>query len=189
MDTGEVKSEPPTAFLRTVAKFKAKPLDLPLRTGNSSLHPTSARMYTTFCRNRNANLYEKYLSLIGDSDLSWLGDSAYVPSFKASAPFNSKNDERFVQGGMSRGSREMNGLVRYDYKQNIIEECRKFGQPHGLRVVCTQMGHIWIRLHDSGKRLAQLVLNSDMSEQSSVDEGGLEIIRANIDLITECFTK
>ena len=32
------------------------------------------------------------------------------------------------------------GLVRYEYKCNIIEECRRDGKEHGLRVVCTQMG-------------------------------------------------
>lgn len=189
MDAEEEKLESHPALAATVAKFKAKPLDLPLRSGNASLHPTSARLYTTFCGNRTAGLYVKFLSLIGDSDLSWLGDSTFMPSFTACAPFHSKKDERPVQGDMSRGSREMNGLVRYDYKQNIIEECRKFGKPHGLRVVCTQMGHIWIRLHDDGKRLAQLVLNSDLSEQSSVDDGGLDIVRANLDLIAECFKR
>ena len=81
----------------------------------------------------------------------------------------------------------MHGIVRYEYKSNIIEECRKDGKVHGLRVVCTQMGHIWIRLHKNNQRLAQLVLNGDLSEQSSIDDGGLKILKENIQLIRNCF--
>ena len=36
----------------------------------------------------------------------------------------------------------VHGLVRYEYKGNLIEEGRKDGLEHGLRVDCTQMGDI-----------------------------------------------
>ena len=79
------------------------------------------------------------------------------------------------------------GLVRYAYKCNIIEECRRDGKEHGLRVVCTQMGDVWIRLHRHGKRLAQIVLNADLTEQSSIDDGGLKGLRQHLHLIRDCF--
>lgn len=81
----------------------------------------------------------------------------------------------------------MHGVVRYEYKGNIVEEGRKHGDTHGLRVVFTQMGHFWIRLFKNGKRLAQLVLNGDFSKQSSIDEGGLKILMQHLHLIVDCF--
>ena len=165
---------------KTISKFKIGP-DL------KTAHPTALKKYDVFNRRRTADLFITFLALVGDEDLSWLSNAVHVPLFVACVPFNGKNNERPVCGGMDKNSKAAHGIVRYVYKSNIIEEFRKEGQPHGLRVVCTEMGHVWIRLHDTGKRLAQVVLNGDLTEQSSTDEGGLKILQDNLRLIRDCF--
>jgi hypothetical protein len=168
-----------TTLERTIAIFKSDP-NVP------NLHEATLTKYKKFCSNRTVDLYTTFFKLIGEEDLSWCNEATYNASFRANAPFGGKKNERNVSGG-AKSSQKMHGIVRYEYKGNIIEECRKDGQVHGLRVVCTQMGHIWIRLHKNNKRLAQLVLNGDLSEQSSIDEGGLKILKDNIQLIRNCF--
>ena len=39
----------------------------------------------------------------------------------------------------------------------------------------------------NGRRLAQIVLNADLSEQSSMDDGGLEILKQHLHLVKDCF--
>ena len=165
---------------RTVAIFKSDPAGFP------KPHQTALNKYQIFCANRTAGLYVTFLGLIGEQDLSWCNDAKYTASFMANVPFPGKNNERAVSGGATQ-SRKMHGIVRYEYKGNIIEECCKDGKQHGLRVVCTQMGHIWIRLFKNGQRLAQIVLNADLSEQSSIDEGGLKSLKQHLHLIRDCF--
>jgi len=183
----EVKSEIHPALEQTVRRFKQRPLDIPLPGRRTTLHATSTRKYNKFCRGRRANLYSVFLKLVGDDDLSWLDETVFVESFRANVPFPGKKNERSVQGGRGCASKIMHGIVRYEYKDNIIEECRKEGKQHGLRVVCTQMGHVWIRLYDSGTRLAQIVLNADLSEQSAIDDGGLAMLSSHVHLVRECF--
>ena len=103
--------------------------------------------------------------------------------------FLGKKNERPVSGGRCNTTGRPHGVIRYQYKANVIEEGRKGGQPHGLRVVCTQMGDIWIRLHKNGERLAQVVLHADLSENSSMakDDGGLKTLRQHLHLIQDCF--
>lgn len=143
-------------------------------------------MYNVFCHNRTAELYSTFFTLIGSPDPDF-SDAKYVPVFTACVPFNQRNAVPI--SGMAK-SGIAHGLVRYEYKGNLIEECRKEGKEHGLRVVCTQVGQIWIRLFSNGKRLAQIVLSSDLSIASSpppIDEGGLKMLRNNLHLIRECF--
>lgn len=153
----------------------------------AKLHPTALRKYAVFCSNRTAELYRKFLTLVGDEDQAWLDDAVFTTSFRACAPFAGKKHERDVSGMAKGRSPVMHGLVRYEYKGHVVEECRKDGRQHGLRVVCTEMGHVWLRFYENGNRLAQLVLNGDMSEQSSVDEGGLKVLKSNLDLVRKCF--
>ena len=129
---------------RTVAIFKSDPAGL------TKAHQSALKKYQIFCANRTARLYVTFLELIGEHDLSWCNDANYTASFMANVPFPGKNNERAVSGGATQ-SRKMQGIVRYEYKGNIIEECCKDGRQHGLRVVCTQMGHIWIRLFKNGQ--------------------------------------
>ena len=166
---------------RTVAVFKSDP------TGFPKGHQTALNKYEIFCANRTAELYTTFLGLIGEENLSWCDDAEYTASFMANVPFPGKNNERAVSGGATQ-SRKMQGIVRYEYKGNIIEECCKDGKQHGLRVVCTQMGHIWIRLFKNGHRLAQIVLNADLSEQSSIDDGGLQTLKEHLHLVKKCFS-
>ena len=166
---------------RTITMFKSDPT-IP------NLHEVAQKKYKTFNENRNVELYTKFLELIGEKDLTWCNEAKYNPSFKANVPFAGKKNERNVCGGLT-SSQKMQGIVRYEYKANVVEECRKDGNCHGLRVVCTQMGHIWIRLFNNNKRLAQVVLNADLSEQSCIDDGGLKIVKENLQLIRDCFPK
>ena len=165
---------------RTIAVFKGDPSGLP------KAHQSALDKYKIFCAKRTTGLYTTFLGLIGEQDLSWCNDAQYTASFLANVPFPGKNNERAVSGGATQ-SRKMQGIIRYEYKGNIIEECCKNGRQHGLRVVCTQMGHIWIRLFKNGNRLAQVVLNGDLSEQSSIDDGGLETLKQHLHLISNCF--
>jgi hypothetical protein len=166
---------------RTVVAFRADPA-LP------DIHATAARMYGTFCARRTPKLYTKFFQLVGDEDYEgWLSGSRYTPAFRACAPFHGKKDERSVAGGRCVASGKMHGLVRYEYKKNVIEECRRDGEPHGLRVVCIETGHIYIRLYNQGERVAQIVLNSDLSVQNTIDDGGLKNLQAHLHLITACF--
>jgi hypothetical protein len=153
----------------------------------SKAHSVASRRYDIFCHHRTASLYVTFLELIGDLDLSWCDDAVFMPSFMANAPMSGKKYERAVTGGNNSG--KMHGLVRYEFTGCIIEECRKDDRPHGLRVVCTQMGDIWIRLHDNGARLAQIVLHADLTVQSSIDGGGLGLLQEHLHLIQDCLTK
>lgn len=148
-------------------------------------HDVAQRKYSAFCYNRTAELYNTFFHLVGAPDLS---EAKFAPTFTANAPFPGKKDERIVSGMAKKGV--MHGIVRYEYKGNIIEECRKDGLEHGLRVVCTQMGDIWLRLHSDGNRLAQIVLSSDLREAGNpkpIDEGGLKTLRSHLHLILACF--
>ena len=123
------------------------------------LHDVAQRKYGVFCRNRTAELYTTFWTLLGGPpDLT---GTRFVPSFNACVPFPGKTNERPVSGMAKKGA--MHGVIRYEYKGNLVEKCRQEGREHGLRVVCTQMGDIWIRLFSKGKRLAQIVLSSDRS--------------------------
>jgi hypothetical protein len=166
---------------RTVAAFQFDP-------SLQNIHPVAAQLYATFCNARTAALYTTFFALVGDEDyLNWLGEATYSSAFRACAPFHGKKDERSVAGGKCVLSGKMHGLVRYEYKKNVIEECRREGEAHGLRVVCLETGHVYIRLYNQGKRVAQIVLNSDMSVQSMIDDGGLMHLQKNLHLITSCF--
>lgn len=181
-DAAEAKSTTETGALtleKTVEAFKDDPV-VP------NVHEAALRKYVVFCRNRTADLYRTFFALVGDRDLSWCNDAVYCPSFAACAPFAGQKYARMVSGGTNR-SKQMHGLVRYDYQCHIIEECRKGGKQHGLRVVCTEMGHVWLRLYKNGERLAQLVLNGDMSVQSKIDDGGLRGLKEHLHLIRACF--
>jgi hypothetical protein len=167
---------------KTLAIFKGDPSGVP------NLHPAALKKYNVFCRQREADLYMIFLALVGDEDCSWLDDAVFLPSFTAAAPMAGKKNERPVSGGANK-SKKMHGIVRYEYHLCVVEECRKDGRQHGLRVCCTQMGDVWIRLYKNGNRLAQIVLNSDLSVQSSIDDGGLKKLRAHLHLILDCFVE
>ena len=154
-----------------------------------NVHTAAQRKYSFFCRNRTSALYELFFSLVDeDGDGNWWEhEGLYTHSFVACVPFPGKKNERKVSGGMRSSSKQPHGLVRYAYKQNIIEEGRRDGKPHGLRVVCTQMGHVWIRLWRRGDRLAQIVLNGDMSVQSTIDDGGLKMLKDHLPAVLQCF--
>ena len=163
---------------QAIAAFRSNP-------SVAKAHEVAQRKYSIFCRNRTADLYTAIFDLVGAPDLS---EAKFAPAFKACAPFPGKKDERTVNGMVKKGV--MHGVVRYEYKGNIIEECRKDGVEHGLRVVCTQMGDIWLRLHSDGKRLAQIVLSSDFKEAANpkpIDEGGLKTLRSQLHLVLACF--
>eukprot|EP00854_Cymbomonas_tetramitiformis_P024397 gene24397-29658_t len=173
-----------TAMLeKTVAAFKSDPSGLH---NLPNLHQVALKSYEVFCRHRTADLHTTFLALVGDQDPSWCNDAVYMSAFKASVPFPGKKDERMVSGG-ANNSKQVHGLVRYEYKGNAIEECRKDGKEHGLRVVCLQVGGVYLRMHKNGKRLAQIVLNADLSVQSSIDDGGLKIFQQHLHLIQDCF--
>uniref|UniRef100_A0A7S2XED1 Uncharacterized protein n=1 Tax=Lotharella oceanica TaxID=641309 RepID=A0A7S2XED1_9EUKA len=172
-----------SALEETVAVFKADPH------GIKNLHDTASRRYGVFCRRRTADLYTTFFALIGEEDLSWCGEATYVPSFLANVPWPGKTNERPVSGGRSTKSKKMHGLVRYAYKGNAIEECRKDGKEHGLRITCTVMGDLWIRLYKNGQRLAQIVLHADLSVQSAIDGGGLKKLRQHMHLVRDCFVQ
>lgn len=171
---------------KTVAIFTSDPTSVP-----NLKNKVSLKHYSKFNARRTAELYATFLSLIGDEDLSWCDDAVYSPSFKGNAPFPGKQHERLISGGCTGGgggsSGAMHGLVRYEFKGSIIEECRRDGQPHGLRVTCTLLGDTWIRLYRYGERLAQVVLHADLTLQSTIDGGGLKILREHLYLIKECF--
>lgn len=172
-----------TAMLeKTVAIFKNNPA------GVANLHAAALKKYDVFCRHRTVDLYTTFLALVGEHDSSWCNDAVYAPAFKACVPMVGKKNERNVSGGMNN-SKQAHGIVRYEYMCCAIEECRKDGKEHGLRVVCTQMGDIWLRLFKNGKRLAQIILNSDLSEQSSIDDGGLKKFKQHLHLIKDCFVE
>ena len=164
----------------TIDMFKKSPTDIP------NLHHVAIRKYNSFCGGRSSELYVTFFALVGDEDFTWCNDGEYVEGFLACAPMSGKKNERPVTGGYKR-TKGMHGVVRYEYVGCAIEECRKDGKPHGLRVVCTQMGDIWIRLHKNGERLAQIVLNADLSIQSKLDNGGLKKLLQNLHLIRNCF--
>ena len=164
---------------RTIERFKSQP-----RFPN--VHPVAQAKYSAFCQNRTAELYNTFFTLVGIPDIS---EAKYVSAFNACVPFPGKAHERKV-AGMAKNN-VAHGVIRYKYQTHVIEECRIDGKNHGLRVVCTEMGHIWLRLYANGNRLAQLVLSSDFAELSSpspVDEGGLNKLRSHLHLIRKCFT-
>lgn len=150
------------------------------------IHDTAQRKYDVFCRNRTVELYNTFFELVGAPDLS---GAEYVEQFTGCVPFPGTKNARPVNGMAKHGS-IMHGVVRYEYKADIVEECRKDGKEHGLRVVVVQTGDIWIRLHSDGNRLAQIALNADYSIKDCpkpIDEGGLEQLRSHLHLIQECF--
>ena len=152
-------------------------------------HATAQRKYSVFCANRTADLYTTFFGLAGG--IPDCSGATFSRSFTACVPFPGKKDEREVCGMVAGdGSGKIQGLVRYEYKGNIIEECRTAGKEHGLRVVCTQMGDIWIRVHSNGNRLAQIVLCADGSISACpkpIDDGGLDALRCHLHMIQECF--
>ena len=165
---------------QTVSKFKAKPT-VP------KLHPTAQRLYSTFNSNRPADLYATFFDIVGGVP-DYTG-STFNSKFTACVPFPGLTNQRPV-AGMAKGS-VPHGLVRFEYKANIIEETRLDGKEHGLRVVCTQLGDIWIRLFSKGKRLAQIVMSPSGTIAGSpkpIDEGGLKDLKSNLHLIVECFS-
>jgi len=151
-----------------------------------NLHAVAQKKYAVFCRNRTAELHATFLGLVGVPDFD---GAEYVPAFTACVPWPGKTNERKAGGMVKKGI--MHGVVRYEYKGSLVEEGRKDGAEHGLRVVCVQTGDIWIRLFSNGKRLAQIVLSSlDYSVASNpkpIDEGGLVKLQAHLHLILECF--
>ena len=162
----------------TIATFRRSPV-VP------RLHQVAQKKYSIFCRNRTAQIYSTFWELVGVPDLS---EAKYMPMFCANVPFPGKMNERSVAGMVKDGT--MHGVIRYEYKGNVIEECRKNGLEHGLRVVCTQMGDIWIRLFSDGRRLAQVVLNADYTVSSNpkpIDDGGLKMLRCHMHLVVACF--
>mmetsp|Transcript_6920 Transcript_6920/g.12733 ORF Transcript_6920/g.12733 Transcript_6920/m.12733 type:complete len:205 (-) Transcript_6920:120-734(-) len=165
-----------------VARFKLEP-------AIAKSHNTAQRKYNTFCKNRNASLYTTFYNLDVVGGAPDFKNTTFVQEFKACAPFPGRTNLRPVSGMAKKGS-IMHGLVRFNYKGNIIEECRKNGKEHGLRVTCTQMGDIWIRLYSNGKRLAQIVLSPGYSIAEMprpIDDGGLKDLMSHLDLILECF--
>ena len=165
---------------QTVSKFKAKPTVL-------KLHPTAQRLYSNFNSNRPAELYATFFGLVGG--IPDFSGSKFNAKFTACVPFLGMKNQRPVAGMAKDGA--PHGLVRFEYKANIIEETRFDGKEHGLRVVCTQLGDIWIRLFSKGKRLAQIVMSPGGTISGSpkpIDEGGLKQLKSNLHLIVECFS-
>jgi len=163
---------------KTITTFQSNP-SVP------KLHVVAQKKYNVFCRNRTADLYMEFFALVGIPDVS---TATFVPQFMACVPFPGKKNERVVCGMASNGV--AHGILRYEYTGCLIEECRVDGREHGLRVVCTQMGDIWIRLFSNGKRLAQIVLSSDYSISANpkpIDDGGLDKLRSHLHLIIACF--
>merc|ERR1711977_737242 len=175
----EEEAEEYGALEQTIARFRSKP-SVP------NLQGAAQKRYSTFCRNRTADLYTTFLALVGEApDFT---EAKFAPAFNACVPFPGRNNERAVCGMARFGV--AHGVVRYEYKGNIIEECRKEGREHGLRVVWVQTGDIWLRLFSEGQRLAQVVLSSDYSVAASpkpIDEGGLKALMSHLHLILECF--
>jgi hypothetical protein len=163
---------------QTVKTFKRDP-DV------QKLHTVTQKRYSVFSTTRTSDLYFKFFELVGGvPDFS---ESEYKSSFIARVPFPGRGNERPVEGMAKDG--KIHGLVRYEYKGNIIEETRVDGKVHGLRVCFVQTGDIWIRLHSHGERIAQIVLGSDCSINSNpspIDEGGLAVLKSHLHLITEC---
>lgn len=165
---------------KAVARFQKDPIV-------AKGHVTAQKKYSVFCRNRTAELYLTFFGLVGE--IPDCSQSKFVRGFTACVPFPGKKDERKVSGMATRDG-GMQGLIRYEYKGNIIEESRIGGKEHGLRVVCTQMGDVWIRLFSNGNRLAQIVLCADCSVSTCpkpIDEGGLEVLRSHFHRILDCF--
>jgi len=168
----------PQILQETITLFQNKP-------GISGAHNTAQRAYNKFCANRTAQLYITFWELVGAPDFSGTG---FNPKFTARVPTGGSKDNRPVQG-MELGGL-CHGVVRYEYKANIIEECHMQGAEHGLRVVFTEVGQIWVRLYSNGERLAQIVLNGDYSVASMpkpIDDGGLKMLRNHLHLIVDCF--
>lgn len=164
---------------KTIVQYQTNPSIL-------KAHMTAQRKYSVFCRNRTADLYIAFFGLVGG--IPDCSGATFSRRFTACVPFPGKKDEREVCGMVAGG--KIQGLVRYEYKGNIIEECRTAGREHGLRVVCTQTGDIWLRLHSNGNRLAQIVLCADGSVSACpkpIDEGGLDALRCHLHMVQECF--
>jgi len=162
----------------TIARFQR-------RSVIAGAHDTAQRAYNKFCANRTAQLPATFFELVDVPDLS---RAAFNPQFKACVPTGGSKDDRFVEGMEQAG--RCHGVIRYEYKSNIIEECHMDGSEHGLRVVFTQVGQIWIRLYSNGQRLAQIVLNGDYTVASMpkpIDQGGLVLLWRHLDLIVDCF--
>merc|ERR1711907_725954 len=139
-------------------------------------HDTAQRLYDKFCRNRTAQLYTTFCALAGMPDFA---ATRFNPKFGPFAlPTGGCKEPRFVEGMEQDG--RCHGVIRYEYKGSIIEECHMEGREHGLRVVCTQIGQIWLRLYRNGERMAQIVLNGDSTVATMpkpIDEGRSELQR------------
>ena len=171
----------PDLLDKTVAAFQK-------RSSIPKLHKVAQKKYAVFCRNRTAELYRTFFSLVGDAppdfgEAKLAGDRG----FTACVPFPGKTCERPVYG-MAKGGTTPHGLFRYEFKGCSVEECRVNGREHGLRVVCTQMGDYWLRLYSNGDRLAQIVLSADGAEGGgpAIDDGGLGLLRSHLHLVREC---
>ena len=167
---------------KTVANFRIKPA-IP------KLHRVAQKKYNAFNRNRTAELYTTFFALVGDGIPDYGASARYSEQFTCCAPWPGRTNERPVNGMVAPGA-TMHGLVRYEYKGNVIEECRLDGREHGLRVVCVQTGDIWIRLFQEGRRLAQIVLSYDgaiSANPKPIDEGGLPALMKHLHLIKACF--
>merc|ERR1711907_51431 len=171
-------SEPPQLMQETVALFQKKP-------SIGGAHDTAQRAYDKFCRNRTAHLYSTFFALVGIPEFS---KGRFNSKFGACVPTGGSKEDRFVEGMEENGL--CHGVIRYEYKANIIEECHREGKEHGLRVVFTQVGQIWIRLYNNGERMAQIVLYGDFTVASMpkpIDEGGLSMLQSHLHLIQDCF--
>ena len=170
----------PQLLEETIALFKRKP-------SMCGAHDTAQRAYDKFCRNRTAQLHATFFALVGMPDFA---AARFNPKFGACVPTGGCKEDRAVEG-MEQGGR-CHGVVRYEYKANIIEECHMEGKEHGLRVVCTQVGQIWLRLYKNGERMAQIVLNGDFTVAQMpkpIDDGGLKLLRSHLHLIQDAFKK
>jgi hypothetical protein len=165
----------------TVARFQSKP-------SMAGAHDTAQRAYDKFCRNRTAQLHATFYALVGMPDFA---AARFNPKFGPFAlPTGGCKEQRCVEG-MEQGGR-CHGVIRYEYKASIIEECHMEGKEHGLRVVCTQVGQIWLRLYKNGERMAQIVLNGDSTVAAMpkpIDDGGLKTLQSHLHLIQDNFKK
>ena len=152
----------------------------------AKFHDICVRKYTIFNKNRTAELHSLFMNYVGIPED--INETKYSAKFRGCTPFSGTKNERDIQGGC-KDSSIMHGIIRYEYKTNLIEEGRINNKAHGLRVTFVQTGDIWIRLNKNDNRIAQIVLASDYSIQSNpkpVDEGGLDFLKANLPLILAC---
>ena len=116
----------------TVAHFKK---NLKTLKKKYKFHPKVLMNYEVFNRNRTAELYEFFwnLDVVGHPDLS--GAKLVETSFLGCAPFAGKKNERPLFG-MAKDSLA-HGLIRFEYKTDIVEECRIAGKERKLAALDT----------------------------------------------------